>query len=274
MRDRLERVRGLFPMVAIDAMVRSRADKIWASEERREYFLESMTYVVGETERAPEIPELARGLLEHDVRRRYLRYKPRYITRQPVRDIEHLTQRDMSRPTVLSFMHHWQYDGMFGSIARHGVEMKALALEDVLNPVGQMEMFRQHFANVRRGAELVSTDGGSAALLEILVPGAVVAIASDVASRTEVTFLNRRVLGASGAPRLATKTDSVVVAVTAHRDDHGHPYLQLHPPLDSRDYETPEDLLDAMLAIHEVAVLAWPEAVDTPLTNFFGRIDD
>ena len=95
----------------------------------------------------------------------------------------------------------------------------------------------------------------------------ILGIASDVPGRTPVTFLGRRVVGSFGAPRMATTTNSPVVLVTARRDAGGS-YLQLDPPLEPADFADPGALLDEMLRRHGEAILAWPEALESPLARF------
>jgi lauroyl/myristoyl acyltransferase len=171
---------------------------------------------------------------------------------------------------ILSFMHHHRYDGMFASLKRHGADLHILMLAEVLAKDAP-EPVRQHCRVVRRGGTIQSTEGGTAAILEILKPGVTLAIASDVASQTEVEFLGRRVRGAFGAARIAAQTNSPVVIVTSVRDGddvlNGH-YLKVHEPLEPADFAGPEELLNELLAVHGEAILAWPEAHDIPLARF------
>jgi lauroyl/myristoyl acyltransferase len=112
----------------------------------------------------------------------------------------------------------------------------------------------------------------SGKLAELLVEGAVVALASDVAGRTPVTFAGRPLLGSAGAAHLARKTGSPVVVLTAHPGPDGRPFVRLAAPLDPADHDSGEELLAAMLRLHESAVLDWPEATDVPLDRW-GRPD-
>ncbi|MFL6108141.1 MAG: hypothetical protein ACJ72L_14360 [Marmoricola sp.] len=260
-------------MRMLPGLVQRRADKLWQVDAIRAKYIAEMTFLVGKTERAGEIEELAKGMCYQEVLRQHLRYHPRYVTRQPVEGVEQLTTgRDVSRPVILSFMHHARYDGMWGSIARHGVKMKMLALPDLLDP-NAAKFIRQHIAVARRGGEVISIAGGSEAIIAELGPGVVMGIGLDVPSRTPVTFMGRKVRGSSGTPRIAMKTDAIIHVVTSRRNDDGSSTVVIGPPLDPRDYATAEEMLDVMLDEHSAAMLAWPEAAESPAANW-GHLDD
>jgi hypothetical protein len=46
------------------------------------------------------------------------------------------------------------------------------------------------------------------------------------------------------------------------------PRIRLHEPIDPRAYGSPTALLQALVGIHEDAVLRWPEATDLPLSRW------
>ena len=74
-------------------------------------------------------------------------------------------------------------------------------------------------------------------------------------------------LGSFGAARLAAEAGSPVVVMTSEEDEQG-PVIRLHEPLDPAEFDTPQSLLTAMLALHEDVVLRWPEATDLPLSRW------
>jgi lauroyl/myristoyl acyltransferase len=266
-----EQARALVPPAVLPTLVRRRIDALWDDENFRAAQTDEMRFLLEHTDRAGEIPVLARAYAEQTMLRSYLRWHPRAITRQRVRGAEWLTtRRDPARAVVLSFAHHARYDGLFGSLARVGVAAEVLTLPAALEP-GAPATVRQHIRVVRRGATTVPALGGTEAVVARMRPGAVLAIASDVPGRTPVQFLGRRVLGSFGAARVAVLSDSPVVVVTSHRDAHGG-HLRVHPPLEPRAFPDAAALLEAVLARHAAAVLAWPEAVDTPLARW-GSLD-
>jgi lauroyl/myristoyl acyltransferase len=269
--EQLQQVRRAVPPSVVPQVARRRIDKLWQQEAFRSMAEAHMEFLLGCSPRADEALALARPYAEHMLVRSYLRWHPRAITRQEVRGLEWLTtERDPARGVLLSFAHHHRYDGMFGSLARHGIELTSVMAADTLLPDAPIA-YRQHKNVCLKGTRLIPNVGGTDALAAQLAPGTILAIASDVPGRTPVTFLGREVLGSSGAPRIATMTDSPVVAVTTQRDDTGRTWLQLHEPLDPRDFADPIDLLKAMLRIHEPPVLAWPEAFESPTVRFGAR---
>src|SRR5690606_38428771 len=116
-----------------------------------------------------------------------------------VEGIEWLTtRRDPRRGQVLSFLHHHRYDGMFSSLARQGADLTILASPLIMGPGTAIE-YRQHLRVVSRHTRTLTAGTGTATIVEALRSGQQVAIASDVAGQTPVTFLGRKVLGSFGA---------------------------------------------------------------------------
>jgi lauroyl/myristoyl acyltransferase len=267
----VQQLRRLVPIGAVPALVRRRLDALWADESYRAAQQAEMEFLLGRTERAAEAAELAHAYAEQMMIRAFMRWHPGAITRQRVRDVHRLTRRDPARPAIMSFTHHHRYDGTFGSLARHGVRSKIIVTPAITRPEAGIA-FRQHLNVARRGGEIVPVEGGLKELAGLLAPGALMSLAPDFPGRTPVTFLGRRVLGALGTPRLAMMTDSPVILVTHRRDEHG-PYLQVEEPLDPRDFTDPGPFLDEVLRIHGEAILAWPEALESPRARF-GQIPE
>lgn len=269
----VHQLRRLVPVRLAPALVRARLDRIWSDPAFRASQEAEMRFLLEHTARAGEVGELAYRHAEHMMMRSYLRWHPRAITRQPVRGIEWLTtRRDPERGLLLSFAHHHSYDGLFGSLARYGVRSQILIAPEIARPEAGIA-FRQHLRVAGRGGELVPAAGGTEQLAALLRPGATLALAPDFPGRTPVMFLGRQVLGSFGTARIAMLADSPVVLATQHRDHSGGSYIQVHAPLEPRDYDDPRELLAAVLAGHGEAILAWPEALESP-TARFGRIDE
>ncbi len=248
-------------------IIDSKIDALWETPGGRDGYVEAMEFLVGRTHRAGEVDELARRYAVQQALRNYMRYKPRQITRQPVRGIEHIVDRDQARPMILSFCHHQRFDGMFASLKRAGADLTVLVIEEGLDK-NAFKMLRQHMKVVAMGGRLLPARGGTDALVAALEPGIVLCIASDVPGRTPVTFLGREVLGSFGAARAAVLANAPVTCVTSHQDGRGGNYLQVHPPMEPSDVEGPAELLDEIMRVQGEAVLAWPEALDFPLRRF------
>jgi lauroyl/myristoyl acyltransferase len=267
--DHVQRVRRLIPYGALPALARRRVDGLWQIEEYRSAQVAEMQFLLEHTERAAEIPQIARGYTEFAVLRGYRRWHPRQLSRQPVTGIEWLTtKRDPERGVLLSFVHHAQYEGLFPSLARAGAAIHPVCAPEAFDPVSPAQL-RQHFkvAGMMPSTTLVSAAIGTPGMVDLLENRAILGIASDVAGRTPVQFLGRELRGSFGAARMATQTSSPVVLVTSHRSPDGSPSLQVHEPLEPGDFADPADLLAEIMRRHEPAVLAWPEAFDSPYTR-------
>lgn len=268
--DLVQEIRRFVPLPLQLAVARRKVDAMWRDDAFRSAQEANMRFLLEFTDRAAEIPELARAYAVFDIQRNYRRWRPRKLIRQPVEGIEWLTtRRDPDRGVVLSFMHHGQYDGLMGSIARHGVAMHGVAAPEAFDPNAPAAI-RQHFkvCSMVPGCTLVNAADGAGRLAAHLNEGAVLALASDVAGRTSVNFLGRDMLGSFGAARVAVETNSPVVHLTSHQDGTGGSYFKLHEPLEPSDFADPAALLTEILKRHEPAVLAWPEAYDSP----YGRL--
>lgn len=265
--DQAQRVRRLIPRALLPGLARRRVEALWADEAFRASQEAEMRFLLEHTPRAAEIPELARGYAEFAVLRGYRRWHPRHLWRQPVSGIEWLTtKRDPDRAVLLSFAHHGQYDGLFTSVARHGVDIHTVVAPEAFDPASPIQL-RQHFKVASSLATLVPATIGTAGMLELMENKAVLAIASDVAGRTPVEFMGRTINGSFGAARLATQTNSPVVLVTSHRGPSGEPTLRVHEPLEPADFADPANLLQEIMNRHGEAVLAWPEAMDSPYSR-------
>lgn len=267
--DQVQRVRSLIPLRALPALARRRVDALWANDEFRTAQEAEMRYLLENTDRASEIPEIAREYTEFALLRGYRRWHPGHLSRQPVTGIEWLTtKRDPERGVLLSFVHHAQYEGLFPSLARAGATVHTVVAPEAFDPASPIQL-RQHFkvAGMMPSTTLVPATIGSAGMVELLEQRAVLAMASDVAGRTPVQFMGREMRGSFGAARIATQTNSPVVLVTSHRSADGSPSLQVHEPLEPGDFASPADLLAEIMRRHEPAVLAWPAAFDSPYTR-------
>lgn len=268
--DQVQRVRSLIPLRALPGIARRRMDTLWQDDAFRTSQEAEMQFLLEHTDRAAEVPQISRRYAEFALLRGYRRWHPGHLSRQPVTGIEWLTsRRDPARGVVLSFLHHAQYDGMFPSLARQGARLDVVVAPEAFDPASPIQL-RQHFkvAGMMPTTTLVPASVGTAGLAALLEQGEVVAIASDVAGRSPVQFLGREIPIASGAARLAVQTNSPVVLVTAHPQPDVGPSVQVHEPIDPADFADPADLLAEIMRRHEPAVLAWPEAFDSP----YGRL--
>jgi lauroyl/myristoyl acyltransferase len=263
----VHQLRRLAPPRAVPALVKRRLDKVWENDAFRAEQEAEMRFLLGCSERASEIPELAYAYAEQMMTRAYMRWHPKVVTSQRIKGLEFLSRRDESRSVILSFMHHHRYEAMFGSILRAGgPPTKVVVTEAITKPEAGIA-FAQHMRVARRGGPIVHAEIGTQGLAAELTPGVVMGLAPDFPGRTPVTFLGRKVLAPFGTPRLAQLTNSQIVVATNHRDDEG-PYVQLHAPIEPADYADPTDLLVDLLGRFEQPILEWPEALESPRARF------
>jgi lauroyl/myristoyl acyltransferase len=255
-------------VAAVPTLVRRRLDKIWENDAFRAEQESEMEFLVGCTDRASEVPELAYAYAEQMMVRAYMRWHPRVVTSQRIKGLEWLTtRRDESRSVILSFMHHHRYEAMFGSIGRAGGPPITIVVTEGIDRPEAGIAFAQHMRVARRGGPIVYAELGSQGLAAELRPGIVMAMAPDFPGRTPVTFLGRKVLAPFGTPRLAQLTNSQIVLATNHHDADG-PYVQLHAPIEPSDYGDPTELLIDLLGRFEQSILEWPEALESPRARF------
>jgi lauroyl/myristoyl acyltransferase len=245
----------------------------WSNDAYRQAAEAEMRFLLEHTERAGEIEALARPYAEHMVLRSIQRWRPESITHQEVRGIEWLTtKRDQSRGAVVSFLHHNRYEAVWPSMTRASdVVFRVVATPDIVDAQPGTAIYQHKTTaegtavGIRAAFGITSTDGEG--MVEALMQGHLLGLAQDFPGNTEVTWLGRRVLCGSGAPRLAIQTNSPVILLTIEREG-GRPYIQLHEPLEPSDFADYKALLNEILRRHEPAVLAWPEAVDGPTLRF------
>lgn len=256
------RIRPWIPWVVVMRLVSRLADRAARRPETLERARERMDELTGGSRTADEVLELARDHLWYERYFRELRWHPKHVIRQRVVGMEHLEEaHGRGRGVMLSFCHHAEYIGIFGSIARHGVPVKAVAGTEML--ASDDPHSRQHIKVSGMGGGLIPSGGGSAAIVEELQGGGVVALALDIPGNSEIVMAGRRVKCSSGVARLAQRANAPIVVATSHRDDDGH-HVRLCPPVEPSDFDTVEDLLAALGAEHAAAVLDWPAAQFIP----------
>jgi lauroyl/myristoyl acyltransferase len=248
-------------------MIEARVDRYLEIPAFRKDCEDQMLHLLGATHRASEAPQLARGYAISMMERSWYRWHPRWMTHQEVRGIEWLRDRDMSRPYILSFMHHNHYAGLFGSLSHAGVRTHIVMSPKIIGDVGAQ--FVQHRKVVSTASDVIPAVGGTDAIAAQALPGRILCIAPDLPGTTEVTFLGQRRRGSFGAARIAKMVDAPIVLATARQNEDGSGFhIRVQPPIESRDFSDPRDLLDETLRHHEDAILAWPEVVEAPRARF------
>ncbi len=266
--ERIGRLRGRVPKAAIPAMVGLRTRLAWRNEAVRRDARAQMSFLLEHTTPGADLDAVARSYVRFQAWRGEARWHPDMETYLPVHGLEHLSAAHATgRGVMMSFMHHAIYEGGFASIGRLGISCKVAVYPYMLRDDAPVWL-RQHLDVARSGGAVpVSAGIGTKGLMGLLQSGEVVGIASDVPGHTPVRFVGRDVVGSYGAARLAAATDSPVVVMTSEPGPSG-PEIRLHEPMEPRDFDSPNELLQAMLTIHEKAIVGWPEAYDLPLSRW------
>lgn len=265
-------LRRAVPPSLVPLLVAVRFRLAWSRGAVREDARAQMSFLLEHTRPEADVEAAARAYVRYQARRGELRWHPSMVTRMRVAGIEHLSgARDRGQGVLLNFMHHGYYDGAFPSYARLGVRCQMVVYPYMLEPDAPLWLQQHVRLACTGGGRPVSAAVGTEGMLDLLRGGEVLAIASDVPGRTPLRFAGRDVLGSFGAARLATDAGAPVVVMTSEEDERG-PFIRLHPALDPSDFDAPQALLEAMLAIHEAVQTRWPEATDLPLSRW-GRVE-
>src|SRR3546814_17959417 len=84
-KDQLQQLRRLVPASRFPAMVTAKVDTLWADEAFRESTELQMRHLLARTERADEIPDLARQYAGAPLLRRWYRWEPHRLPTKAVR---------------------------------------------------------------------------------------------------------------------------------------------------------------------------------------------
>ena len=230
----------------------------------------AMRAVVGGTPLEADLDRLAFRHLCAWARGWELMWRPWLLVKMPVEGAEQLDAVEPGRGIVFSAPHFGPLVGTAALPRLVGPVHAAVGEHQVTAdlPAGyngyQIEQVR---TLVRRaGFVPVRAMGSARTFTRVLKDGGRVLINLDVPGKTPVRFLGKTVELMSGTARLAESTDSVVVPVVPL--PRGRRWtLHVGAPLDPRDFETWEDLLQAVATAVEALVLQAPEYLENPLRD-------
>lgn len=264
------RARQLAPRALLDRQAEKRLEHYLTDDRARVQAHQHMEFLLGASQPGADIDAVAEAFMHVMARRASSRWQVKKVTSQPVDGVEAATRMQRKGGSVLCFAHHGQYDGIAGSIHRTGLDVTAV----IDDGTAATTWGRQHLRLIRRGGELFPARLGSKAILDVVASGKMAGLAVDVPGRTPVRFAERDVFGSFGAARLAYEAAVPVLLCTTHRGDHGEPRLLLHEPVEARDFADAQELLVHIMAVHEKAILEWPEFYDAPLYRWKLADDD
>jgi lauroyl/myristoyl acyltransferase len=264
----IEALRRRVPGPLLPVMVQLRFLLSWARSEVRADARAQMAFLLEESRPDADIEAAARAYVRRQVWRGELRWHPELITHKHIEGLDHLVNaQELGRGVMLNFMHHGTYEGAFASLNRLGLDLQMIVYPYMMRDDAPRWLKQHMRVACIGGGRPVSAEVGTQGILDLLNQGNVVAVASDVPGRTPLRFAGRDVLGSYGAARLAADAGSPVIVMTLEKGERGS-FVRLHEALDPKEFETPRQLLDEMLARHEKVILGAPEATDLPLSRW------
>ncbi|MDO9355197.1 MAG: hypothetical protein Q7T55_15980 [Solirubrobacteraceae bacterium] len=266
-------VRLATPTAAVPALVRRRTAKALASPAAMADARRQMEFLVGVQAPDSDLDAIAERYVRLMKWRGEARWHAELLMNQQVDGVEHFHQaRGDGRGVLVSFSHHGFYDGVFGSLYRHGIPCQAVVTPTMFDGTAPAWMAQQYRLGMQTGAGMINADLGVRGFVRMLGEGAVLGLATDVPENTKMSFLGREVRGAFGIAYIAHKFGYPVVQVSAHPvpDDGPHPTqrLSISPVMDPADYDGPRAMLDEIVGRLETAAAAWPEGYDQPLKRW------
>jgi lauroyl/myristoyl acyltransferase len=199
-----------------------------------------------------------------------LMWRPWVLTAMPVEGLERLREVEPGRGVVFSTLHYGALAGLaalpraVGSIDL--VVGEHLAAVQVPRGYNGYQIEQSRRVSLEAGFRIIRAVGSTAVLTETLQAGGRVLLNFDVPGTYPVRFLGKTVELMNGTARLAEKTDSVVVPVLPRPRGRGW-YVHLDEPIDPREHDSWQSVLQATADVHSRLVLAAPEHLESPLRD-------
>jgi lauroyl/myristoyl acyltransferase len=197
-------------------------------------------------------------------------WRPRALLSMPVEGLHHLQGVEPGRGVVFSTPHYGPLVGLAALPGAVGTIDAAVGehLAAATVPAGynghQIEQSRRVL--VQGGFRPVRAVASARTFTRTLTDGGRVLLNFDVPGTYPVRFLGKTVELMNGTARLAEKTDSVVVPVIPRPRGRGW-YVHLDEPIDPREHDSWQSVLQATADVHSRLVLAAPEHLESPLRD-------
>jgi lauroyl/myristoyl acyltransferase len=266
----------LAPWPVAVAVVRARAARLWTVPQVREHARLSMGFVLGCSTSPENVEAAARRWIFETIKRDELTWRPWQTTRLPVEGLDVLRKlREAGRGAIVNFLHHGQYAGTFGSLARVGFPSQIAVLPSLIGTQPRSYEGRrrsQHIRTASTGCTVFRAKGELDQMRDLLAAGELVSLATDVPGNTPMTMLGRRVSCGSGAARLSAESNAPIVPITAWRRGSLQ-VLRVEAPIEPREYGDFRAVQQAIADAHAPALAAWPEGLMEPLERW-RAVDD
>lgn len=261
-------LRRMLPAAAAVARAQARGRALWDHDPaERARATAAMAAVAGGTSRAGDVQALAR---EHVVEGRVkeaLFWRP-WKVQPPDPGARELAAQALQtgRGVLLSTCHIGPYHANISVMARFGRTVYSATGWATETP--QAGYWGRRIAHRRsqaaaRDERLLRARGSFALLERLLREGEVVSVFFGMPGSRQTMFLGKPVMMSSGSARLAMAAHALVLPLRTRREGH-RVHVDIGAPLDSRDHSGPEELQDALAAVHERWILENPAALEDP----------
>ncbi|MGH7609004.1 MAG: lysophospholipid acyltransferase family protein [Candidatus Dormibacteria bacterium] len=161
-------------------------------------------------------------------------------------------------PGILVMIHQGSWDVASVLAGARGVPL-TVVMADGSNPaLADLVVW----ARARLGVRAVTASKSPRTVLQTLKAGGWLGLIIDIPGDTpsvEVTFLGQRTRFSSAAPILAARTGAPLVPIVAVRGPGGTYLVEVHAPVRVGADAAPEDALQRLIPVFEMAVRRWPE---------------
>ena len=228
----------------------------------------AMAAVVGGTAAEADLDELALRHLSSAAQGWELMWRPQLLQHLPVEGLDRLAGIEPGRGVAFSTAHYRPLVGLAALPAAVGTIDAAVGehLAVSLPPRGyggyQDEPCRA--LTIDSDFRPVRATAAARALSRTLTSRGRVVLHFDVPGTHPVQFLGKTVELKNGTARLAGSTGSVIVSVIARPRNSGW-YVYVDSPIDPREHDSAQTVLQATADVHSRLVLKAPEHLESPL---------
>ena len=259
-------LRSVLPTRLAVSKAARRGQAIWEqSAGEREHAIAGMEAIVAGTPRAPELRELARlAFIESKIDSALFWAQP-WSAKVDARSAALINEAlSGSRGVLLSSCHLGPYYRSHCAPPFNG-HVTYLVAGSWFFEQPSSDYWGRRLARWRKGTTSRSVPAnGSFEIVEALLRrGEPVFLFFDMPGPRETSFLGKPAMLADGTAQLAVRADALVLPLRARRVGC-HAWVDAGAPLDPRELSGPDELHDALAAVHERWILEQPEAMEDP----------
>jgi hypothetical protein len=246
----------------------SKAHRLWRSHApTREHALEVMRAIVTGTSREGQLEELAeRHVVERSVWEAlfWQPWRPPAVEGESLRRLREAQASD--RGVILSGAHVGPFFRISFGLDRVGVR-HFVVMGNWYYEQPSHDLWGRRTARWRIGLPelpVVRPRGSYEVLAELLRLGETATVYFDLPGPHETRFLGKQVMLVDGTARLACENDALVLPQRIRRDG-ANSRIEYFEALDPRSFSGPDELHDALAAVHERLILEDPAALQDPM---------